>query len=424
MSNTQWEGTGVQNLIRHRQSGNYYGRFSVQGKRKYVNLQTKRKPEARVRLLEEAARIEKTRVLVGGAFTMADLFKLYRRRVEADPSLSPATRLAREDHLKRIEKTWPELAAMAPTEVTISMICEWNVRARTASYTVFNGVRPKRYAPASVTKSVETLQRVFRIAVEKQAVLSNPFDAEHSEKDKLRAAPRSKKLWLPESAVMERVFSAVERPPLRNPALVGINRRLEQDAAWVGELVRFLAYTGARLAEAGAATWDDIKPQGVLIRGTKSEDSQDRLVPWHPALRGLIEEIRKRRKLRHGPLLLAHEAQKSLDRACREVGVPRITHHTLRHYFATVAIESGVDIPVLAGWLGHADGGVLAMRTYGHLRTAHSVASASRLDFGRPAPPTPECKAPSLYPAPAPGALPVPSAIPSPVTAPQEYSVL
>lgn len=423
MSNTQWEGTEVQNLIRHRQSGNYYGRFSVQGKRKYVNLQTKRKPVARIRLLEESAKIEKTRQLVGGLFTMADLFRLYRQRVEADPTLSPATRLAREDHLKRIEKTWPELASLAPAEVTIAMICEWNVRARTAAYTTFNGVKPKRYAPASITKSVDTLQRIFRIAVEKQAVLSNPFDAEHSEKDKLRAMPRAKKLWLPESEVMERVFAAVERPPIRNPALTGINRRLEQDAVWVGELVRFLAYTGARLAEAGAADWSDIKPQGVLIRGTKSEGSQDRLVTWHPALRSLIEEIRKRRQVCQGPLLLAREAQKSLDRACREVGVPRITHHTLRHYFATVAIESGVDIPVLAGWLGHSDGGVLAMRTYGHLRTAHSVASAARLDFGRPALPTPECKEPSGYLAPAPAAPPVPSATPSLGTAHQECSV-
>jgi integrase len=35
-------------------------------------------------------------------------------------------------------------------------------------------------------------------------------------------------------------------------------------------------------------------------------------------------------------------------------------------------IESGVDIPTVSRWLGHKDGGALAMRVYGHLRQEHS----------------------------------------------------
>ena len=49
----------------------------------------------------------------------------------------------------------------------------------------------------------------------------------------------------------------------------------------------------------------------------------------------------------------------------------KITHHDLRHLFATRCIESGVDIPTVARWLGHKDGGALAMKTYGHLRNEH-----------------------------------------------------
>jgi integrase len=43
----------------------------------------------------------------------------------------------------------------------------------------------------------------------------------------------------------------------------------------------------------------------------------------------------------------------------------RITHHELRHLFATRCIESGVDIPTVSRWLGHKDGGALAMKVYG-----------------------------------------------------------
>jgi integrase len=59
----------------------------------------------------------------------------------------------------------------------------------------------------------------------------------------------------------------------------------------------------------------------------------------------------------------------------------RITHHDLRHLFATHCIESGVDIPTVSRWLGHKDGGALAMKTYGHLRREHSIAQAQRVSF-------------------------------------------
>ena len=76
-----------------------------------------------------------------------------------------------------------------------------------------------------------------------------------------------------------------------------------------------------------------------------------------------------------------NEAQKAIDSATRKLGIPRITHHDLRHLFATICIESGVDIPTVSRWLGHKDGGALAMKTYGHLRREHSVAQALKVSF-------------------------------------------
>jgi integrase len=58
-----------------------------------------------------------------------------------------------------------------------------------------------------------------------------------------------------------------------------------------------------------------------------------------------------------------------------------ITHHDLRHLFATRRIESGVDIPTVSRWLGHKDGGALAMKTYGHLRIKHTQAMAQKVKF-------------------------------------------
>jgi hypothetical protein len=46
-----------------------------------------------------------------------------------------------------------------------------------------------------------------------------------------------------------------------------------------------------------------------------------------------------------------------MTRAAGVVGMARITHHDLRHFFATVCIESGVDIPTVSRWLGHKTAG-------------------------------------------------------------------
>jgi integrase len=80
------------------------------------------------------------------------------------------------------------------------------------------------------------------------------------------------------------------------------------------------------------------------------------------------------------------ECQKAMDRAAKVVGIKRLTHHDLRHLFPTRCIESGVDIPTVARWLGHKDGGALAMKVYGLLRDHHSAAMSQKVTFVTPPP--------------------------------------
>jgi integrase len=85
---------------------------------------------------------------------------------------------------------------------------------------------------------------------------------------------------------------------------------------------------------------------------------------------------------RNGPMVFSvNSSLGSLVRACSAVGAKKLDHHNLRHLFATAVIESGVDAPTLSRWLGHADGGALAMKTYGHLRPEHSVEAAQKVRF-------------------------------------------
>jgi hypothetical protein len=80
-------------------------------------------------------------------------------------------------------------------------------------------------------------------------------------------------------------------------------------------------------------------------------------------------------------------ARKCLETACRHMGFPAYSHHDFRHFFATTGIEAGVDIPTVSRWLGHKDGGALAMKVYGHLRQEHSFSQIKLVSFGSPAKP-------------------------------------
>ena len=54
-----------------------------------------------------------------------------------------------------------------------------------------------------------------------------------------------------------------------------------------------------------------------------------------------------------------------LQRVLKRVGLPRIRFHDLRHTFATMALQNGVDVKTLSGALGHYSAG-FTLNTYTH----------------------------------------------------------
>ena len=128
--------------------------------------------------------------------------------------------------------------------------------------------------------------------------------------------------------------------------------------------------------------------QCVTVTGGEvgTKNSQSRTVPMTGALRDLLLRLRaETQPADHDFISHIKDAKKCLITACSKLGFPRFTHHDFRHLFATTCIESGVDIPTVSRWLGHKDGGALAMKVYGHLRDAHSSAMAQKVSFAVPA---------------------------------------
>lgn len=360
-SNSVWQKTRTQKLIRYAPKGTYYAYFKVGGKPFRKSLETDVYSVAKLRLADE---IREQREVVdaaldqtSGKLTFADVIQLYRDRVGSEPRLKPASRRYRAMTIDFIMKTWPSALTKKIGKITYRDCVEWLRRFQA------------RFAPSVVNNSIGTLRAIFDEAIERGARFSNPAA-------RLKRIPiRQRPLLLPTRI---QFLDFIET--IRNAGAPQ-----SKDCA---EFVSFLAYSGLRKSEAKFVTWSDVDLESgeIIVRGdpvTGTKNDEVRRVPIIPELSEMLAAMRELRKneKQSERVLRVNEAEKSMRAAARKIGITHLRHHDLRHLFASTCIESGVDIPTVSRWLGHKDGGALAMKVYGHLRREHSVAQAKRVRF-------------------------------------------
>lgn len=125
-------------------------------------------------------------------------------------------------------------------------------------------------------------------------------------------------------------------------------------------------YAGLRKTEATSLRWRDLDlVQGrIVVRDTKS--GHDRVIPIHPELRAWLptdpagpDHLVLQGRARRGSATRNPEsdqlvgAQKALTRALTAAGLQHRSIHDLRHTFASLAVQAGVDLETLRAALGH-----------------------------------------------------------------------
>ncbi|MEJ0000247.1 MAG: site-specific integrase [Verrucomicrobiota bacterium] len=361
-----WQATSVQGIYRHRNRRLYFRTFA-KGREQWTALKTTvmevAKARAREKYKEMALKAETQAAADQGRMTMSDCMRLLEDRVKEGWSfrgrgtrmrkkVAPNTIRYRLQTLRSIQKSWPQLGGMDVRRPTEEDCEQWASRFA------------KRAAPSRFNSTLDTLRYLFEEAIRVKARIDNPALKVG------RCALTSKNLSLPSPEQFQAFVVAIRTG----------RGWCSKDCA---DLVSFLAFTGARINEAAHVEWSDIDFVRGTVRLRITKNGKIRWVPMIAEAREQLERMRAQRTA-EGPdvrVLRVREAQKAMNRAAQKVGMVRITHHDLRHLFATVCIESGVDIPTVSRWLGHLDGGVLAMKTYGHLRDEHSRQSALKVSF-------------------------------------------
>jgi integrase len=351
----------VPHLLQYVISGNYFGKVKINGRKIRRSLQTSVWSTAQLRLNDFLKEHRENRNKVEPS-KFSEVVELFKQELENDTTIKPRSKEYRLLCLQKIQTSWSELWRMRLDEITAKACNEWAAK--------LNGEISSHY----FNNTIGTLRQVIDAGLKAYKrsggnVLENPAA------ELKRVKVKQKDLQLPE--------------PSHFKGLVENMR--SNSGAWgarVAELVEFLAYSGMRIySEAAFVAWEDIDWQRkqIVVRGnpeTGTKNSEIRRVPVLPEMEILLTRLKdKLGGAATGRIMQVSECAQALQRACKEIGIAKLTHHDLRHLFATRCIESGVDIPTVSRWLGHKDGGALAMKTYGHLRNEHSQAMAQKVKF-------------------------------------------
>jgi len=357
-----WEKTRLQNLVRHK-SGRYYARAFAHGKEVWKSLKTNRFSVAQAKLadfLKQHRSLNSDIANRTGSLTFGEALRLHLQRLADDVEgkrRKPATERYWRQVFAALLKSWPGLDTKDVRRITATDCEQWSRRfGKGSSSTRFNN-------------TIAGLRQVLDLAVDASIIYANP-----AAKLK-RTRVRQKQLTLPTSDQFLKLIETIRSA-----------------GGWCSracaDFFEGLAVSGVRLRDANELEWRDLdfKAGEIVVRGdpeTGTKNWHVYRVPMISRARALFERMRNER-IDESPVAKVfevREAQKAINAACKKIGVERFTHHDLRHLFATVCIESGVDIPTVSRWLNHKDGGALAMKTYGHLRREHSIAQAKRVTF-------------------------------------------
>ncbi len=197
---------------------------------------------------------------------------------------------------------------------------------------------------------------------------------------------------------------AIVRPKLREKKVACFGKEeqkkiekyvLEHDMPYLFGMLLSL-YTGLRIGELLALTWDDVDFGKALLTVSKSchdswknghyckvldttkTISSERVIPLPGQIVVFLKEIKRET---NGKYVVAGRSeygaqvrtyQRAFDRLLKKLGIEHKGFHALRHTFATRALEVGMDVKTLSELLGHKNP-VVTLQRYAHSLLEHKA---------------------------------------------------
>jgi site-specific recombinase XerD len=216
--------------------------------------------------------------------------------------------------------------------------------------------RPGGISPTKIRNDQKALRSFFNFLESEGLWLDNPAKG-------LRLTKTAKVIReAPESENVHKLLEAWTNSP----------QRLEEQV-----LITLFIDTGLRIREACSIKMENLRLERAEVK-VLGKGNKERIVPLSPVTVKLIQTyLDKNLHLRSGEYLFAtgskqgykstHNLERTFRRLCKRLGIPKITPHQLRHYFATYALKNGAKLEVISKILGHSSVAITA-DVYRHVK--------------------------------------------------------
>ena len=364
--------------IRKRKDGRWEGRYTAghdpaTGKTIYKNVLGKTQTEVKEKLkraIEDSAKLDMSKV---GQYTVGQWMDVWFEnyaKIKVRPSSHQTYRGYIENHIKPNIGSIPlnKLTSLELQKLYKKLLGNGRVER------IESKKQPKGLSAKTVRNINQIISSALNLAIEQRLILTNPANAcalpnlEHREMKTLPVEQLTSFLReAKESGVFEMYYIELATG-LRRGELLGLkwsdidlehgSLRVQRQIARIdGEIVE------APLKTKNAYRTLPLSADAIdVLKAQKKKCSNSQYVFPSPT----------------GGPISPDSVLHMLHRVLKRAGLPKVRFHDLRHTFATLALQNGVDIKTVSGMLGHFSAG-FTLDTYAHVTTSAQKEAANTM---------------------------------------------
>ena len=363
--------------IRKRKDGRWEGRYTaghdpVTGKQVFKNVLGKTQAEVKEKLQKALAQAGKIDFTKTGKYTVVAWMNEWFEnvaKIKVRPSSHQTYRGYIDHHIAPNIGNIPleKLSTMDLQKLYRKLMNKGRVERIEAEH------QPKGLSAKTVRNINQVISSAMDFAVAQKIILENPCKAvalpkvEHKEMQTIPAEQLQAFLQEAKATGVYEMYYIELATGLRRGELLGLKW---QDIDWKNGIIkvrRQVARVDGQIVEAPLKTKNSyrtvtISQQAIEVLKQQKEKTHDQYVFPSP----------------NGGPISPDSVNNMLKRVLARAGIPKVRFHDLRHTFATIALQNGVDIKTVSGMLGHFSAG-FTLDTYAHVTTAAQKEAADTI---------------------------------------------
>ncbi len=363
--------------IRKRKDGRWEGRYTagrdpVTGKQIFKNVLGKTQAEVKEKLQKTLAQAGKIDFTKTGKYTVGAWMEVWFEnvaKIKVRASSHQTYRGYIDHHIAPNIGDLPleKLTTMDLQKFYRKLLTKGRVERKEAEK------QPKGLSAKTVRNINQVISSAIDFAVAQKIIPENPCKAvalpkvEHKEMQTIPAEQLQAFLQEAKATGVYEMYYIELATGLRRGELLGLKWT---DIDWKNGIIkvrRQVARVDGQIVEAPLKTKNSyravtISQQAIEVLKQQKEKTNDQYVFPSP----------------NGGPISPDSVNNMLKRVLERAGIPKVRFHDLRHTFATIALQNGVDIKTVSGMLGHFSAG-FTLDTYAHVTTAAQKEAADTM---------------------------------------------